>query len=289
MLDNRRSNTVNRLIYIALIAIGGVYIAVLLGITLFRNTTDRRLVQLVPFSFIIDFLSGEMTTGYLFKNVLGSIALYFPMGVLLPCLFPSFSLRKTLFAGFLTSLCCELVQYAAAIGTADINDLICNTIGTLAGAILYLKVFMQGKTKRIARLLSLALLTVYGICGFCVMLRFLPEILPMKTVYVNQELLGNDDLKSYDLAGYCREIRDDSVLLGDDTELCFSQDAVILLKKQSYKVLPDGYIYKTVIEFEVSAVQAAQTLIASQGNTECAIWLDGDSACRMLILTDMSI
>lgn len=286
--NDRRTSAKDKFIYPGLIIIGGLYIAALLTITLFSRVAGRgeRAFQCIPFSFAINFVRGEATFGEVLKNVLGGFALYIPLGVLLPGLFPKLSMRKAVLAGLLASLCCELMQYAFAAGVADIDDLMLNTLGTLAGAALYCKLLRRARTIRIARLLSLILLAVYGVCGVFAALNDLPEILPRQTEYVHSELLGNDAAKSCDVSGSCREIRNDGVVLGGaPAEFRFSEDAVILLCKETYKNLPNGYIYKTIFTYEACTIQEAQALIAERGGTECDLWIDPDGTCRMLILT----
>ena len=287
--NDRRTSAKDKFIYPGLIIIGGLYIAALLTITLFSREAGRgeRVFQCIPFSFAISYARGEATVAEVLKNVLGNFALYIPLGVLLPCLFPKLSVRKAVLAGFLTSLCCELIQYAAAVGTADIDDLMLNTLGALAGAALYCKLLRRARTIRIARLLSLILLAVYGVCGVFAALNNLPEILPRQTEYVHSELLGNDTAESCDVSGSCREIRNDGVVLGGGApaEFRFSEDAVILLCREAYRNLPNGYIYKTIFTYEACTIQEAQALIAERDGTECDLWIDPDGACRMLILT----
>ena len=67
-------------------------------------------------------------------NVLLNIAMFMPLGVLLPLLGKSF--RKwylMLPAGFGTSLAIELVQYLSGRGICDVDDLFCNTLGAMLG------------------------------------------------------------------------------------------------------------------------------------------------------------
>lgn len=285
----KQSDTKGRIIHFGLTAIGILYLAALLWIALFSREAGGsvRAFQCIPFSFAINFAKGGATIGALLKNVLGSFALYIPLGVLLPCLFPKLSMRKAVLAGFLMSLCCELIQYAAAVGTADIDDLMLNTLGALAGAALYCKLLRRAKTMRATRLLSLILLAAYGVCGVFAALNYLPEILPRRTEYVHPELLGNDTAESCDVSGSCQEIRNDGVVLGGGApaEVRFSEDAAILLCREAYRNLPNGYIYKTIFTYEACTIQEAQALIAERGDAECDLWIDPDGACRMLILT----
>ncbi len=70
-------------------------------------------------------------------NILLNIAMFGPLGVLLPLLGRRF--RRwylTLGAGFLLSLAIECIQYSTGLGLADVDDLFCNTLGCLAGYLL---------------------------------------------------------------------------------------------------------------------------------------------------------
>ncbi len=67
-------------------------------------------------------------------NVLLNVALFVPLGVLMPLLFHR--LRKwylAIPAGFASSLAIELVQLAVARGIWDVDDLFANTLGTAIG------------------------------------------------------------------------------------------------------------------------------------------------------------
>jgi glycopeptide antibiotics resistance protein len=94
--------------------------------------------NLKPFSTIRLFSSKRVSTEYRYKNIGGNIIGFLPLGIILPLLFPL--LRKFGFlAGtvFLLSLLFELTQLVAGIGVFDVDDLILNTAGGVAGFILY--------------------------------------------------------------------------------------------------------------------------------------------------------
>lgn len=74
--------------------------------------------------------------GYL-KNTLLNIILFMPMGFLLPALWREYrSFKATLFSGFATSLLIEILQIFT-FRLTDVDDLITNTIGTVAGYYLW--------------------------------------------------------------------------------------------------------------------------------------------------------
>lgn len=85
-------------------------------------------------------------------NVLLNVAMFVPMGFLLPLLGKPF--RKwyvTLTAGFGASAVIELVQLWLGKGICDVDDLFCNTLGTVIGycAVLFLISLFAQKGKRL--------------------------------------------------------------------------------------------------------------------------------------------
>ncbi len=64
-----------------------------------------------------------------------NVLAFVPMGIYLKMM--GNRARTVLLAGFATSLAFELLQYAFAMGTADVTDLITNTLGVACGLCLY--------------------------------------------------------------------------------------------------------------------------------------------------------
>ena len=86
----------------------------------------------------IHFVSTEPLEG-----VILNILLYIPMGYLLPVLWSSLAqgkwMWKILLAGFAASLLTEIVQLILRLGWFDVDDLLNNMLGILAGLWLYRK------------------------------------------------------------------------------------------------------------------------------------------------------
>lgn len=99
-----------------------------------------------------------------------NILLFVPMGILLPVLWSRFhNLFKTLLFGFSISLFVELMQIFTLRAT-DINDLITNTSGTLAGYVIGLlilkcmpQIYADGNTKDIPLVLATTFFVMYFI------------------------------------------------------------------------------------------------------------------------------
>lgn len=125
-----------------------VYLAVVLTLTLLTHnyyTYGRSVNLILTKSIRLMLRSGDMVL--ILKNVAGNVALFVPLGLLLPALLPGrFRFLKTAAAGFLFSLSIELIQYFFAARIFDIDDLLLNTIGAAAGAIVFSVVrFFRGR------------------------------------------------------------------------------------------------------------------------------------------------
>ena len=91
-------------------------------------------LRLIPFVNMFDYA----TTLESLVNVIGNFAMFIPTGILTPLLWKNrASLGKVAATGFLLSLSIELIQLPFAVRTSDVDDLILNTAGTLAGYGIY--------------------------------------------------------------------------------------------------------------------------------------------------------
>lgn len=101
----------------------------------------------VPLASVLDILSHN-PLHVILTQLLGNIALFVPMGFLLP-FFLKGNFKKTLALGVLASLCIELGQLlvssiiAYTYKITDVDDLILNTLGLLFGYACY-RVFRIG-------------------------------------------------------------------------------------------------------------------------------------------------
>ncbi len=100
-------------------------------------------------------------------NVLLNIAMFAPLGMLLPLLHRRFQRWQwTLCAGFLASLTIEAVQYILGSGVCDVDDLFCNILGTMLGFWLMMAVLSAvQRTPKRALAHSAALLTALAAIG----------------------------------------------------------------------------------------------------------------------------
>ena len=118
-----------------------LYLAILIFVLFFspefgRTQGNVHGLNLVPFREIKRFYKGtESWSNSLFwRNVIGNIAAFFPMGLLVALLAPK--RPYCVFALAIVYLSCavaEILQYVFNVGSFDIDDVILNTLGGFLG------------------------------------------------------------------------------------------------------------------------------------------------------------
>lgn len=73
-----------------------------------------------------------------FTNLIGNILIFVPFGFFLPMASKYRSFFSTLFYSFGVSLCVEIFQFFTKVGSFDVDDLFLNTVGGVAGFILFM-------------------------------------------------------------------------------------------------------------------------------------------------------
>ena len=114
-----------------------VYALLLVWIVLFKasSISDFRYLRCDRNVNFIPFYYETEVSSHLDETVLNALV-FVPFGVFLSML--GVRVWKTVLLGFAASLTFEALQYAFAIGAADVTDLITNTTGALLGACAYL-------------------------------------------------------------------------------------------------------------------------------------------------------
>ena len=74
----------------------------------------------------------------MFTNLFGNVVIFVPFGFFMPMASKYRSLFSTVFYSFGVSLCVETFQLVTKVGSFDVDDLLLNTIGGLAGYILFI-------------------------------------------------------------------------------------------------------------------------------------------------------
>lgn len=113
-------------------ALFGIIYGTLIG----RSGDTAKLFYPIPFSV---FLRAKEQPE-LYREMLMNIFLFVPFGISLAFLLPEkFSIMKRLFmtlgAAFVLSMIIEIVQFSFRLGMAETDDILCNTMGGLVGAL----------------------------------------------------------------------------------------------------------------------------------------------------------
>jgi glycopeptide antibiotics resistance protein len=146
----------------ALGAVTAAYAALLVAVTLlpvrwgadlarYRNNWRPQLVPV--WNLAVNLGHGDRALGVL-AGLAGNVALFVPLGFLLPLLAPRFHRRwPTVVAGFALSAAIELSQVAfPGVRRPDVNDVLANTLGTALGFLAYRLVARAGRDRRAAGL-----------------------------------------------------------------------------------------------------------------------------------------
>ena len=106
-------------------------------------------INLVPFKTISGYISRRASIGEIsLANVLGNILLFVPMGVLLPVVFKGCRRWfQVILIGAAASIVIESIQYFFG-RSADIDDVILNTLGTAVGYCCYFVIHSCLKGRR---------------------------------------------------------------------------------------------------------------------------------------------
>jgi len=103
-----------------------------------QRTIDRS-INLIPFSSIMEYLFSNSVTikKFTFANVVGNIEIFVPLGTYLTLFKNDKRAITNLLFIFIISLFVEITQGLLGIGTADVDDIILNSLGGLVGILGY--------------------------------------------------------------------------------------------------------------------------------------------------------
>ncbi len=126
--------------YLAILSYG-LFFAESMGRTE-RNTASY---NLKPFAEIRRYILRADTIGMpmVMLNLVGNVVAFVPFGFLLPAMWPKGEKHHPLAVGIVTmtfSVVVEVLQFLTRSGSADVDDVILNTLGGLLGYICYLVV-----------------------------------------------------------------------------------------------------------------------------------------------------
>lgn len=138
------------------------YVVILFALVFLKDNT--RAVNLIPFSFIKDYVVDKQPLGI--ANIVGNIVMFIPMGIFLSMKEKRFG--KILLWIVVSSICIEVIQYAFIRGISDIDDVILNSIGGLIGIACYkISKLLGNKSDKIMLVLILCALFCFIVLYSC--------------------------------------------------------------------------------------------------------------------------
>lgn len=134
--------------------------AVILYVTILTRTPGDYEVILTPFATIV----AARQQPELYREMLMNVFLFFPLGLTLSNALPRkwhcwVRIAITTFVGCILSVGIEYVQYCYALGMAEVDDVICNTLGAFIGSTSLLIAHATEKHKERVRHTNMALIT----------------------------------------------------------------------------------------------------------------------------------
>ncbi|WP_296779609.1 VanZ family protein [Ruminococcus sp.] len=98
-------------------------------LTIGFSKTLSDMINVIPFYFLFDRYDGWLI------NIIGNIAMFIPLGIVLPICFHKLdNIKKTVIAGICYIIFIELSQLLCSDRHTDIDDIILNTSGVMIGA-----------------------------------------------------------------------------------------------------------------------------------------------------------
>lgn len=88
-------------------------------------------LRLVPLQTTLQ--QARLGPGALIYHVIGNLLWFVPLGVLLPCLSARWRAARVLLCGAALSLLVECAQFFLGTGISDVDDVLLNALGALAG------------------------------------------------------------------------------------------------------------------------------------------------------------
>ncbi|MDF2856828.1 MAG: VanZ family protein [Neobacillus sp.] len=133
LLIRKQTLNLNFSIFLILIVLYSLSLLILL----FFRPSDQSYnsINLVPFSTISLYLSGEVNSLVSFYNLAANIGLFLPFGIYL--LVKRFTTWKLMIFPIVGISMIEILQFLTQRGSLDIDDLILNTLGVYIGYLLF--------------------------------------------------------------------------------------------------------------------------------------------------------
>ncbi len=113
----------------------GVYIFLVLWLTLIDRKFGEQRAMLVPFWEFANVINGVERSFYI-RQILGNLTMMMPLGFMLP-LIRKVNILYVLIIAFCFSCFIELTQFVTGRGLMEFDDVFNNTVGAVIGYLIY--------------------------------------------------------------------------------------------------------------------------------------------------------
>jgi glycopeptide antibiotics resistance protein len=161
---------------VAIFAVFALYAAFLLKLLLFSRAPDsERSINLIPFASIAEYAFSHSpgTERVAFANVVGNILIFIPLGVYASWLRHRVAVWRTMLTVVSVSVAVEVIQGVFGVGASDIDDVILNCVGGLAGILTFrlLSGILHKRSRVRSTMAVLSLLSLPVWCYFLFIIR----------------------------------------------------------------------------------------------------------------------
>lgn len=280
---NRKKEIIAKTVFIIPLIL---YLILLIRLLFLKNGADFSDTEfrIIPFSTVREYLQNEKSFKLLAINYLGNILLFFPLGIFLPVFFKKINISEIVLVAFFTSLYAEFLQFELEAGYADIDDLICNTLGACIGGIIYFK--LRQKSRGVAHyIISFLIIAVFGTVGAVSLWQYRPD---MVGVLVYNDMIAGKKLDSFDVSVECYKMSHGEIFVNPRSAKDMNFNA-ILNAESSYRlsdtaVFAVSYDNGAKKDYKRCSLDEIIEVVAENSPSNVHIWLDKNQRCCIVIV-----
>lgn len=254
-LKKERKINYKQILYIIFV----IYLLMLVKIILFKTNSFTDLLKgnisagyrsanLIPFQTITNFIKmKDFSSLRAFSNTVGNIAVFLPLGYLLPILTRKINnLYKVFIVSISISILFESLQYVFYLGTLDIDDVILNTTGGVIGYIIYYFIKKLMKTRKSTYIASVILSFIAFIIAYPIAKIEFGNLLGISNyeiIYTNEDVIPKSEP---DIRGTYISKEDDNLMIYN-TIVSKDSNEIDLLNESTVEISDNGKFFYTKI------------------------------------------
>ncbi|MBB6691349.1 VanZ family protein [Cohnella xylanilytica] len=280
------------------------YVCVALNIILFKTIPltslfadrffDLRSINLVPLRTIIGYLQEPVDIEKALVNIGGNIGIFVPLGLFVFYIGGPKSFGRQISFLFLTTLFLEVAQYALALGSSDVDDILLNAAGGAIGIRIGQAMKRTFEDPNRLLLAHVVFLCAAGLAGIAAIAQVDGRLLPFsasRTVFIeeNPEIMGDLREAEADMVGRLLSIDEDALILqtsskmrtGRNSSIAGEERVTVALDASAKMVIRRVRSEKNrvVSHYEEGSLPKLQALMNGKESAPAVrVWLSGDKS-----------